>query len=114
MIHKIGVTGGSVEARIAGAATQATYLLAEVEVVATYKLFNINRARLESVIHRVFRAARFDLTIPDRFGNPVQPREWFLVPLGVIDEAVERIRDGSIVAFAYDPSRAALVRSRDP
>jgi hypothetical protein len=104
------VTGGAVEARIAGAATQATYLLAEVEVVATYKLFNINRTRLENVIHRVFDAARLDLTIPDRFGHPVQPREWFLVPLGVINEAVDRIRDGSIRSYAYDPTRAALVK----
>ena len=42
LIHKIGVTGGSVEARIAHAPHDATYLLADVEVVATYKLADIN------------------------------------------------------------------------
>ena len=33
LIHKIGVTGGKVESRIANAAHDATYLLADVEVV---------------------------------------------------------------------------------
>lgn len=109
LIHKIGVTGGSVETRIAGADKSATYLLAGVEIVATYKLFNINRVQLEGLIHKVFAGAALDLTTPDRFGNPVKPREWFLVPLSAIDEAVERIRDGSITRYRYEPSEARLI-----
>ncbi len=109
LIHKIGVTGGKVETRIANAALDATYLLADVEIVATYKLFNIQRSKVENIVHRVFNPARLDLEIRDRFGNPVRPREWFLVPLAVIDEAVERIRDGSIVRYQYDASAARLV-----
>lgn len=109
LIHKIGVTGGKVETRIANAEKDATYLLAGVEVVATYKLHNLNRTRLENIFHRVFGAAQLDLTIEDRFGNPVKPREWFLVPLHVIDEVVERIRDGSITDVSYDPTKARLV-----
>jgi T5orf172 domain len=109
LIHKIGVTGGKVETRIAGAEKDATYLLADVEVVATYKLHNLNRTRLENIFHRLFGAAQLDLTIEDRFGHPVKPREWFLVPLHVIDEAVQRIRDGSITEVVYDPKSAQLV-----
>lgn len=112
LIHKIGVTGGKVEARIANAAKDATYLLADVEVVATYKLSNINRTKLENLFHRIFGPAQIDLTIDDRFGNPVKPREWFLVPLPVIDEAVSRIRDGSIIQYVYDPKEASLVRGK--
>ncbi len=109
LIHKIGVTGGKVETRIAGAEKDATYLLADVEVVATYRLHNLNRTRLENIFHRLFGAAQLDLTIEDRFGHPVKPREWFLVPLHVIDEAVGRIRDGSITEVVYDPKTAQLV-----
>lgn len=109
IIHKIGVTGGRVEARIANAENEATYLLAKVEVVATYKLAGINRTRMESLFHRLFAPARLDITINDRFGHPVQPKEWFLVPLHVIDEAVQRIRDGSITEVVYDPEAARLV-----
>ena len=77
LIHKIGVTGGKVETRLANAVNEATYLLAEVEVVATYKLVGINRTKLENLFHRIFSPAQIDLTIPDRFGKPVQPKEWF-------------------------------------
>lgn len=109
LIHKIGVTGGDVGARIAHAEKDATYLLAEVQVVATYKLHNLNRTRLENIFHRLFGASQLDLTIKDRFGHPVKPREWFLAPLHVIDEAVERIRDGSITNVVYDLKSARLV-----
>lgn len=109
LIHKIGVTGGKIESRIANASRDATYLLADVEVVASYKLAGINRTKLENLFHRIFAPAQLDLTIHDRFGNPVRPREWFLVPLHVIDEMVQRIRDGSISAVTYDPKTARLV-----
>jgi hypothetical protein len=109
LIHKIGVTGGRVETRIAGAEKDATYLLAEVEIIATYKLHNLNRTKLENIFHRLFGAVQIDLTIEDRFGHPVKPREWFLVPLHVIDEAVQRVRDGSIAEVVYDPQMAQLV-----
>lgn len=108
LIHKIGITGGSVEARIASAADDATYLLAAVDVVATYKLYDINRPRLEALIHRVLDRVRFDVEIPDRFGKPVRPREWFLVPLPVIDDIVDRIADGTLSGMTYDPSTAGL------
>lgn len=111
LIHKIGVTGGKVETRIADAERDATYLLAKVEVIATYKLAGINRTKLENVFHRLFATARLNITINDRFGNPVQPQEWFLVPVFVIDEAVKRIKDGTITQYTYDPKAARLVKA---
>ncbi|MEE2652648.1 MAG: GIY-YIG nuclease family protein [Pseudomonadota bacterium] len=110
LIHKIGVTGGSVETRIANARNDATYLLADVDIVATYKLAGINRTKLENLIHRVLAPAQLDLVIRDRFGKPVKPREWFLVPLAVIDQVVDGVRDGSIAEVVYDPKSASLVR----
>lgn len=110
LIHKICVTGSAVRARIAHAEYEATYLLAPVEIVATYKLVNINRTRLEHLLHRIFAPARLDATIRDGFGNPVEPREWFLAPLATIDAAVAHIRDGSIADWVYSPQRARLVR----
>ena len=112
LIHKIGVTGGRVETRIANAEHESTYLLAKVEVVATYKLAGINRVRMENLFHRLFAAARLDITINDRFGHLVQPEEWYLVPLFVIDEAVSRIKDGSITDYIYDPGDAKLMRAK--
>ena len=108
LIHKIGVTGGKVETRIADAENQATYLLAPVEIVAEYRLHNLSRIKLENIFHRLFGTVQLDLTIEDRFGKPVKPREWFVVPLHVIDEAVERIRDGTITELVYDSQTARL------
>ena len=110
VMHKIGVTSGAVETRISGAARTSTYLLADVEVVATYKIYGVNCQKLENLVHKVFAAAQIDLSIPDRFGHMVKPREWFLVPLDVINEAVERIRDQSIADYRYDPQQARLIR----
>jgi hypothetical protein len=108
VLHKIGVTGGNVGRRLANARLDPTFLMGDVEIVATYELYNINRTRLENLIHRIFGAARLDIEITDRFGQPVIPREWFLVPLFVIDETIEKIRDGSITGYTYDPKTASL------
>lgn len=111
VMHKIGVTSGSVEGRIAGAEKSSTYLLSTVEVVATYKVYGVNCQKLENLLHKVFGAGQINLSIPDRFGHTVKPREWFLVPLNVIDEAVQRIRDRSILKYRYDPQAGQLVQS---
>lgn len=112
VLHKIGVTGrNNVATRFSGAKYDPTFLLADVEIVATYDLYNINRVRLENLIHRVFDPARLDIEIKDRFGKPVVPREWFLVPLFVVNEAVERIKDGTITQYVYDPKAASLVKN---
>lgn len=110
VLHKIGVTGGAVEARVANARVDPTFLLADVEIVATYALYNVHRVKLENLLHRVFGPAQLNIEITDRFGNPVRPREWFLVPLFVIDEVVRRVKDGSITQFVYEPSSASLVK----
>lgn len=114
VLHKIGVTGGKVDARIANASLDPTFLLADVEVVATYELYHINRAKLEHLIHRVFERAQLDIEIKDRFGNPVKPREWFLVPLFIVNEVVDRIKNGTITGYVYDPEEARLKIGRTP
>lgn len=110
LIHKIGVTNLSVEKRIAGAHLQPTFLMANVEVVATYELYNINRTKLEKLIHRIFEPARLNIDIMDRFGRPVTPREWFMVPMYAIKDAVEKIKEGTISGFVYDPKQAQLTK----
>ncbi len=109
LIHKIGVTGGSVKTRIANAKLDPTYLMADVEIVATYELYNISRTKLENILHRFFESAKLDIQINDRFGNPVIPREWFLVPLFIVDEVVERIKDGSLSKYHYDKNKVELI-----
>ena len=107
-LHKIGVTGGNPKSRVAGASKDPTFLLADAELVREIKLANLNRKKLESLLHRVFSDARLDVDLKDRFGSAVEPREWFLVPLGTIEEAVRRIIDGTIGQYRFDPATARL------
>ncbi len=109
VIHKIGVTSGDIRKRIANAKLDPTFLMADVEVVATYELSNINRMRLEKLIHKFFEPARLNIEIKDRFGNPIVPREWFLVPRFVIDEAIDKIKDGNIVRYQYDAQKQKII-----
>lgn len=108
IFHKIGVTGSDVKRRLQNAKNDPTFLMADVEVVATYKLANINRHKLENLIQSFFKNAKLDFDIKDRFGKPVNPKEWFLVPIFIIDEVVEKIKDGTIEDYYYDVKSASL------
>lgn len=110
VIHKIGVTGGDVKKRIVNAKKDPTYLLADVEIVTTFKLANVNRKKLETMLHKFFDSARLEVKLQDRFGIPVNPKEWFLVPLEAIEEVIEKIKEGTIDQFRYDPESASLTR----
>ena len=111
VIHKIGVTSGDLKKRIANAKLDPTFLMADVEIIATYELSNINRTKLENLIHRFFEPAKLRIEIQDRFGNPVVPREWFLVPIFIIDEAIERIKSGEIVNYSYDSHLSRIIET---
>lgn len=89
ILHKIGVTSQQISRRIADARNDATFLMAPVEIVATYKLRNMSRSKVESLLHRFFEAARpAELSITDRMGKKIHPREWFYV----LPEHVDRPR----------------------
>ena len=110
IVHKIGVTGGDVKKRLTNAKYDPTFLMADVEIIATYKLANISRGKLEKVIHKFFSSAKLDIEMKDRFGTPVKAQEWFLVPLFIIDEMVEKIKNNTISDFYYDTTAVELKR----
>jgi hypothetical protein len=93
----------------ANAKKDPTYILADVEIVATFKLANVNRKRLQALLHKFFCSARLDLELKDRFGFQVEPREWFLLPFAAIEEAIQRLMDGTIENFCYDPKSARVI-----
>lgn len=108
-LHKIGVTSGSVKKRLANARKDPTFLLAGVEVVSEYTLMNVDRIKVEKLLHRFFEPARMDVRLKDRFGEDVEPREWFLIPLPEIKRAVELLMSGEIMRCHYDPTQARVI-----
>ena len=107
-LFKIGFTTGKVEDRLRGAADDPTFLMAPVHPVKAYVALNMNTSKFETLIHRFFDEARLDIEIMDRFGKPFKPKEWFLVPLSIIEEAVKRMIDGSIVGYNYDHKSCSI------
>ncbi len=102
-LHKIGFSRGPVEGRIAHAHKQPTYLMAPVEIVASYRTYNTKTSALENLLHRVFAEVRLDVSQVGKDGRRYEPSEWYVVPLEVIDQAVSLIASGDIVDFVYDP-----------
>ena len=114
ILLKIGVTTQEVRRRIADARNDPTFLLAPVELVATYDLVNLSWRKVELLLHRFFDAARpRDLWITDRFGKKVYPREWFYVLPEHIRFAIEAIKEGTLHKFEYDPHKQTINHKKD-
>jgi hypothetical protein len=108
-LFKIGFTTGTLEDRIRGAADDPTFLMAPARPVRSFEAINLNANKFENILHRLFADARLDIEIMDRFGKPFRPREWFLLPLSIIEQAIPMILDGSIVRHRYDHRACAIV-----
>ena len=109
LIHKIGFTTNTIQKRIANAKLDPTFLMADVETVASYQLYNLKGSKFESLIQKIFSNAKLKIKINDRFGNAVSPEEWFFVPLDVIKDAIQKIIEGKITKYIYDPSLVKMV-----
>ena len=108
-LYKIGLTSVPVEERVNSAANEATYLFADVKIIATYKCYDTNLQVLENLIHRFFSHACLNFDINLSNGQRVTPREWFIVPLPVIDEAIHMLINGSIINYMYDTGKEKIV-----
>ena len=106
-LYKIGFTSNTVEERIANAENEPTYLMAPVKVEATYKVVNMNSQKFEDLVHQILMAVQFQVTVYDENGNEHQPQEWFVVPLPIVD-VIQKIMDGSIVNYTYNPLKECL------
>ncbi len=101
-LYKIGFTVTSVESRIANARNEPTYLCADVEVVATWKVYNVKSSTFEALIHKLFAAVQLQVAIDGH-----QPKEWFVVPFNIIEEAVTAIISGKLIE--YNPQLLQMI-----
>lgn len=101
-LYKIGFATTTVEKRIANAKKEPTYLMADVEVIAEYQAFNINPQKFEYYLHAFFGESCLDLLVADKDGKNHQPKEWFIAPLEVIQQAVELLVNGQIMSYQYN------------
>ncbi|MEN3168507.1 MAG: GIY-YIG nuclease family protein [Gluconobacter cerinus] len=110
ILHKIGVTSQDVARRVADARNDPTFLLAPVDIVATYNLKNLSRHKVEDLLHRFFISARpAELFVVDRLGKKISPKEWFYVLPEHVGQAVKLIEDGQLHLFHYDVATQKIV-----
>ncbi|MDD7374069.1 MAG: GIY-YIG nuclease family protein [Sarcina ventriculi] len=108
-LYKIGFSTITVEERIKNAENEATYLMAPVKVIMSYKCYNMNVAKLETLLHNFFRKSCLDVEVIDKNGERHKPREWFIAPLEVIEEAIKLIINGQIINYKYDSITQKIV-----
>jgi hypothetical protein len=108
-LYKIGFSTTTVEERIKNAAQEPTYLMAEVRIVMTYKCFNMNTHKLELLLHNFFGGSCLNVDVFDNLGNRHTPREWFIAPLDIIEQAVQLIISGEIVKYRYEGEKEEII-----
>jgi hypothetical protein len=108
-LFKIGFSKISVEERIKNAAQEPTYLMADVKIVMAYKCYNMNPHKLEQLVHGFFGRSCLNIDVFDINGNRHTPREWFIAPLHVIEQAIHYIIAGAIVKYRYDDVNEEIV-----
>ena len=113
-LYKIGVTSGDVRRRVADARNDPTFLMAPVEIVATYTLVNLSYRKVEDCLHRFFAPSRAILHVHDRMGKLIYPKEWFLLPAALIGQAAHLIQEGTLHLYEYDPHQKAIIRKNTP
>lgn len=101
-LYKIGFTVTSVESRISNAKNEPTYLCADVEVITTWKVYNVKSSTFEALIHKLFAPVQLQVTVDGH-----QPKEWFVVPFKIIEQAIVGIIKGE--PMMYDPQLQQLV-----
>lgn len=108
-LYKIGFSTKNVQDRIKNASKEATYLFADVEVVANYKCYNVNTQNFESLLHRFFGECCLNVDVYNEKNQRITPREWFVVPLEIVDEVINLIISGGILNYSYDVKNQKLV-----
>lgn len=101
-LYKIGFAKDSVEDRIKNAKNEATYLFSDVHLRLKQGIINRNADVLENLLHRFFAKSCLDIEFENEKGQRINPREWFVVPFEIIEEAVKLIINGNILNYEYD------------
>ncbi|KIM06590.1 MAG: hypothetical protein KU29_08375, partial [Sulfurovum sp. FS06-10] len=107
-LYKIGYSTIPVKERIKNTINEPTYLMAPVRIVSVYETYNMNTQKFEQLIHKFFGKVCLNVDIYGDDGKRYTPREWFIVPLEVIEQAIEFIKTGEIVNYRYDEKNKYL------
>ena len=101
-LYKIGFCTTSIEERLKNAENETTFLMSPVKVVSAYKTFNLDPQKFENIIHNFFSERCLDLKVADKKGNYKMPKEWYIVPINVIEEIIQLIINNKHQDYKFD------------
>ena len=101
-LYKIGYCSSTIEDRIKNAENETTYLMAPVKIISAYKTFNLDPQKFEKIVHNFFSERCLDVKIADKKGNYKKPKEWYIVPISVIEEIIQLIINNQHLKFRFD------------
>lgn len=108
-LYKIGYSTTDVKERIKNAINEPTYLMAPVRIVSVYETYNMNTQKLEQIVHKFFGKVCLNVDIFGSDAKRYTPREWFILPLEIIEQTIELIITGEIVDYRYNEKTEELV-----
>jgi len=109
-LFKIGFTKTSVKDRIKNAENQPTYLMAPVIIEGVWDCYNMNPHTLEQLLHNFFGKSCLNIDVFDKNRRRHSPKEWFIAPIEVIEQAIELIINGKIINYRYEPENMVIVK----
>lgn len=109
-LFKIGYSKDTVEERIKNAEKDPTYLMAQVKIITTWKCYNMNPQKLEQLLHNFFGKSCLNIDVFDENKKRHTPREWFIAPIVVIEQAIELIISSEVVDYKYDEVGFVIVK----
>lgn len=112
-LHKIGFSKTLPDKRIKNAHRDPTFLMAPVTLVDCYRCFNLNPQKLELLLHRFLGKTCLNIDVYDSKEKRHTPREWFIVPLHVIEQVIQLIRENTIDKYRYDLEKQEVFLKED-
>ncbi len=108
-LYKIGFSTTIVAERIKNAANEPTYLMADVQIIASYKCYNLDAQKFENLIHSFFGKVCLNIDAHNNSGSRHAPKEWFCVPLPIIEQAIYLIMENKLKGFKYEVDMERIV-----
>lgn len=109
-LYKIGYCTTTVEERIKNAENDPTFLMGPVKIISSYKVFNFSPKKIEDIIHYFFRERCLEIKVTDNSRLSRNPKEWYVAPLGIIEQSIQLIINNEISKYRYDFDNNEIVK----
>jgi len=110
-LYKIGFSKNKVIERVKNAINETTFLNADVEIISETPISGFNPSKIENIIQSFFSKRKMDIEVIDKNGKKVKPDEWFSVPINIIHQAVDLLRNNNLSGHRYNEIKNTIYKT---